>query len=154
MSQENEIMELKEKVAYYERIIKTMSTPIIPSIVPKTILLPIAGYMYKERFENIETDSLQYIGDHKEVENAIFDFTGVSVEHIEEFDYNELAMSISRLNSSLRLMGIRPIYVGFNPKFIREIVHADLHVNIETYKNFKESLNHLLQETNKKIAVK
>ena len=53
MSQENEILELKEKVAYYERIIKAMSTLIITSIVPKTILMPIAGYMYKERFENI-----------------------------------------------------------------------------------------------------
>lgn len=154
LSQENEILKLKEKVAYYERIIKAMSTPIIPSIVPKTILMPIAGYMYKERFENIETETLQYIGEHKEVEHAIFDFTGVTVEHIEEFDYNELAISISRLNSSLRLMGIRPIYVGFNPKFIREIVHADLHVNIETYKNFREALNRLLQESNKTITSK
>ena len=40
MSLEQEIIELKEKVAYYERIIKTISTPIIPSIVPKTIINP------------------------------------------------------------------------------------------------------------------
>lgn len=153
MSQEQEIIELKEKLAYYERIIKTISTPIIPSIVPKTILIPIAGYMYRERFENIQTKTLAYIGEHKEIEQAIFDFTGVNVEDVEALDYNKLAMSISSLNSSLRLMGIRPIYVGFNPRFIREIVHANIQVDIETYKSFREALKKLLAESSKSIDV-
>ena len=154
MSQEQEIIELKEQIAYYKRIIKTISTPIIPSIVPKTILVPIAGYMFRERFENIQSVTLQYIGDHKEIEQAVFDFTGVNVEDVEAFDYNELAMSISNFNSSLRLMGIRPIYVGFNPRFIREIVHASIHVDIETYKSFREALKKLLGEPNKTIKIK
>ncbi|MET1014144.1 MAG: STAS domain-containing protein [Paenisporosarcina sp.] len=154
MSQEQEIMELKEKIAYYEKIIKTISTPIIPSIVPKTILIPIAGYMFRERFENIQTKTLQYIGEHKEIEQAVFDFTGVNVEDVEAFDYNELALAISSLNSSLRLMGIRPIYVGFNPRFIREIVHASIQVDIETYKSFREALKKLLGESNNTINIK
>lgn len=154
MSQEQEIIELKEKIAYYERIINTISTPIIPSIVPKTILIPIAGYMFRERFENIQTKTLHYIGEHKEIEHAVFDFTGVNVEDVESFDYNELAMSISSLNSSLRLMGIRPMYVGFNPRFIREIVHASIQVDIETYKSFRDALNKLLVESKKSISIK
>lgn len=154
MSHEQEMIALKEKIAYYERIIKTISTPIIPSIVPKTILIPIAGYMFRERFENIQTKTLQYIGDHKEIEQAVFDFTGVNVEDVEAFDYNELAMSINNLNSSLRLMGIRPIYVGFNPRFIREIVHASIQVDIETYKSFREALNKILVESNQFIGIK
>lgn len=152
MSQENEILELKEKIAYYERIIKTMSTPIIPSIVPKTIMIPIVGYMFKERFENIESQTLQYVGEHREVEKAVFDFSAVSLEDVEAFDFNDLALSISRLNSSLRLMGIRPIYVGFNPRFIREIVHANIHVELETYNSFKVALNRLLSEMNQTIS--
>ncbi|WP_277585636.1 STAS domain-containing protein [Psychrobacillus antarcticus] len=154
MSLEQEIIELKEKVAYYERIIKTISTPIIPSIVPKTILIPIAGYMFRERFDNIQTKTLEYIGEHKEIEQAVFDFSGVNVEDLEAFDYNELAMSITSLNSSLRLMGIRPIYVGFNPQFIREIVHASIQVDIETYKSFREALKKLLAESKKSIGDK
>ncbi|WP_391202978.1 STAS domain-containing protein [Psychrobacillus sp. L4] len=154
MSQENEILELKEKIAYYERIIKTMSTPIIPSIVSKTIMIPIVGYMFKERFENIETQTLEYVGEHREVETAVFDFSAVSLEDIETFDFNDLAISISRLNSSLRLMGIRSIYVGFNPRFIREIVHANIHVELETYNSFKVALNRLLSEMNQTISSK
>ncbi|WP_391116717.1 STAS domain-containing protein [Psychrobacillus sp. L3] len=154
MSQENEILELKEKIAYYKRIIKKMSTPIIPSIVPKTIMIPIAGYMFKERFENIENQTLEYVGEHREVEKAVFDFSAVDLEDVETFDYNDLAISIGRLNSSLRLMGIRPIYVGFNPRFIREIVHARIHVDLETYNSFRVALNSLLSEMNQTISSK
>ncbi|MFF2755497.1 STAS domain-containing protein [Psychrobacillus sp. NPDC058041] len=154
MSQENEILELKEKIVYYERIIKTMSTPIIPSIVSRTIMIPIVGYMFKERFENIESQTLQYVGEHRDVETAVFDFSAVSLEDVEAFDFNDLAISISRLNSSLRLMGIRPIYVGFNPRFIREIVQANIHVELETYNSFKVALNRLLSEMNQTISSK
>lgn len=152
MSQEVEIQQLKDKIAYYEQIIQTMSTPIIPSIVPKTIMIPIVGYMFPERFVNIESQTLMYIGENRDIENVVFDFTGVRLEDVESFDYNDLAVSISRLNSSLRLMGVRAIYVGFNPRFIREIVHASIHVEIETYKSFRAALNRLLSETNQTIA--
>lgn len=154
MSQEQEILELKEKLAYYEGIIKTMSTPIIPSIVPKTILIPIAGYMFRERFLNIETKTLTYIGEHKEIEHAVFDFTGVHVEDVEALDSNQLALSIISLNSSLRLMGIRPIYVGFNPRFIREIVDASIQVDIETYRSFPDALKKLLNESKGSLGSK
>ena len=152
MSQELEIQQLKDKIAYYEQIIQTMSTPIIASIVPKTIMIPIVGYMFPERFVNIETQTLMYIGENRDIENVVFDFTGVRLEDVESFDYNDLAVSISRLNSSLRLMGVRAIYVGFNPRFIREIVHASIQVEIETYKSFRAALNRLLSETNQTIA--
>ncbi|WP_144512401.1 STAS domain-containing protein [Bacillus sp. FJAT-22090] len=152
MSHEKQILELKEKIVYYERIIKNMSTPIIPSIVPRTIMIPIAGYISKERFEHIETQTLEYISEHRDIEKAVFDFTAVSLSDVEEFDYNDLAISISSLNSSLRLMGIRPIYVGFNPRFIQEIVRASIHVNIETYNSFRVALNQLLMEENQIIT--
>lgn len=141
-----EILELKEKIAYYEKIILAMSTPIIPSVVPKTIMIPIVGYIFTERFTNIENQTLQYIGEHREVEVAIIDFTGVSLHDLETFDYNELASFISRLSSSLRLMGVRPIYVGFNPRFIREIVHSSIQVDVETYKSFRIALNQIISE--------
>jgi len=151
MSDEQEIQVLKDKVTYYEKIISNMSAPIIASIVPKTILIPIAGYMFKERFNIIQTKSLDYVGTHRETEQAIFDFTGVTVEDVESFDYNELATELYQLNNSLKLMGIRPIYVGFNPRFVREIVHAGIQVEIETYVNFRGALQRLLKENNQPL---
>lgn len=151
MTTEQEILELKEQLEYYKSIVYNMSSPIIPSIVPKTILVPVAGYIYRERFNNIETEVLAYIAEHREVENVVFDYTGVSTDDVSNFDFNELALAISNLNSSLKLMGIRPIYVGFNPKLIQEIVRAGVHVEIETYQSFRNALQGLLNEENGKL---
>lgn len=151
MTTEQEILELKEQLEYYKSIVYNMSSPIIPSIVSKTILVPVAGYIYRERFNNIETEVLAYIAEHREVENVVFDYTGVSTDDVSNFDFNELALAISNLNSSLKLMGIRPIYVGFNPKLIQEIVRAGVHVEIETYQSFRNALQSLLNEESGKL---
>ena len=148
MTQELDIQQLKEKIKYYENIINNMSAPVIPSVVPGTILIPIAGFMFKERFDMIQTKTLEYVGSHRDTERAIFDFTGVAVEDVATFDYNDLATVIYQLNSSLKLMGIRPIYVGFNPRFVREIVHAGIQVEIETYVSFRAALKRLIKESN------
>ena len=48
-------------------------------------------------------------------------------------------------------MGIRPIFVGFNPRLVREIVQERVHVTIETYVNFKTALATLLKCTEKTL---
>ncbi|MDN7243558.1 STAS domain-containing protein [Planococcus sp. N028] len=146
MEEQQEIKELKRLVEYYEKVIKNMSVPIIPSIVPRTILVPIAGFIYRERFEAIRTKVLQYAAEHRETEAVIFDFTGVNTEDVEAFDYNELASELSQLNSAQKLMGLRPLYVGFNPRFAREIVHAGIQVELEVYTNFRAALTVLIKE--------
>ena len=151
MTTEQEVLKLREELEYYKGIVYSMSSPIIPSIVPKTILVPVAGYIYRERFNNIETSTLHYISEHREVENVVFDYTGVSTDDLSSMDYNELAMAISNLNSSMKLMGIRPIYVGFSPRLIQEIVRAGVHVEIETFQSFRTALQGLVHETQKNL---
>lgn len=152
MEQTKEIQELKELVAYYEKVIHNMSAPIIPSIVPNTILVPIAGFIFRDRFETIRSKVLEHADKHRETERVIFDFTGVRMEDVESFDYNELATELTQLNSALKLMGLRPIYVGFNPRFVREIVHAGIQVDLEVYTTFRAALKNLLTETERSIS--
>jgi rsbT co-antagonist protein RsbR len=152
MEQAKEIQELKELVAHYEKVIHNMSAPIIPSIVPNTILVPIAGFIFRDRFETIRSKVLEYAEKHRETERVIFDFTGVRMEDVETFDYNELATELTQLNSALKLMGLRPIYVGFNPRFVREIVHAGIQVELEVYTTFRAALKNLLTETERSLS--
>lgn len=151
MQNELNLQELKDKVKYYENIINQMSAPIITSIVPKTIMIPIAGYMFKERFKMIQEKTLKYVETHREIEQAVFEFTGVTVEDVASFDYDDLATELYHLNNSLKLMGIRSIYVGFNPRFVREIVQAGIQVELETYINFRMALQRLLKENNQSL---
>lgn len=154
MDHQKEISELKDLVKYYEMVIKNMSAPIIPSIVPKTILMPIAGIISSERFELIRNKALQHAGEHRETECVVFDFTGVQSEDVQTFDYNELANELTALNNSLKLMGLRPIYVGFNPRFVREIVHAGIQVDLEVYQSFRAALKELLNEKDESLFSK
>lgn len=152
MEAQQELKELRELVEHYEKVIKNMSVPIIPSIVPRTILVPIAGFIYRDRFEAIRTKVLQYAAEHRETECVVFDFTGVNTEDVESFDYNELASELTQLNSAQKLMGLRPIYVGFNPRFVREIVHAGIQVELEVYTNFRAALKELINESEKSLS--
>lgn len=152
MDKENEILILREKIAHYEQILSETAVPIIPSILDETILVPIAGHIGHDRFNMIRTRVLEYVANDRGVERTVFDFTGVGTKDIQEADYNILAIEIGQLNSSLKLMGIRPIYVGFNPHLVKEIVHAGIHVEIETYVNFKTALAVLFAELEDKIG--
>lgn len=153
MDPQQEINQLKEQMLYYEKLIKNMSAPIIPSVVPKTILVPIAGFIFSNRFDLIRTTVLTYAEKHRDTERVIFDFTGVTTDNLMAFDYGGLASELSQLNSALGLMGLRAIYVGFNPLFVREIVRAGIQVELEVYTTFKTALEQLLIE-NKKLTTK
>ena len=150
MDTEKSIDELKDMVRYYEKLIRNMAAPIIPSVVPNIVLIPISGIIFKDRFQAIRSNVLAYAEANREVECAIFDFTGVQWEDIEAYDYNELASELAQINSTLKLMGLRPIYVGFNPPFVKEIVNAGIRVDLEAFTTFRIALKHILSERGQK----
>ena len=146
MDTEQEIKQLKATIASYEKMLIEAHVPIIPSIVENTILVPLIGQTGKDHFTRIQTRVLSYIGSNRNVECAVFDFTGIAIDERPDYDYNILASEISNLNSALKLMGIRPIYVGFHPSLVRAIVWAGVQVDIETYVNFRTALAVMLNE--------
>lgn len=145
MDYEKEIQQLKATIADYELVIHELSAPIIPSIMENTILVPIAGPLTPTRLESVRAKVLSYFGDHRKMNCVVFDFTGVEIKDLVQMEFCVLTSEISKLNTTLKLMGIRPIYVGFNPQLVQEIVHAGGHIEIETYVNFKTALTVLFK---------
>ena len=153
MDHEKEIQRLKARVAECEQIIKETSVPIISSIVDNTILVPIVGYTGPERFELIRSRVLTYIDENREVNCAVFDFTGANLDKERDPELTMLAVEIEMLNSTLRLMGVRPISVGFTPYIVREIVSAGIQMEFESYINFKTALKVLLKEDGRSLSI-
>ncbi len=151
MDKEKEIQQLETKIAYYELVIHELSAPIIPSLFEDTILVPIAGPISQSRLESIRTRVLDYCADYRDMNCAIFDFTGVDIKDLEQLDFNNFTVGISQLNAALKLMGIRPIFVGYNTKLVREIVQAGIHVEIETYANLKTALTVIYNANGKSL---
>lgn len=60
MNKDEYITVLEKRVEEYEAAIADMTAPIIPSIIPQTILVPITGLLMAERFEKITAKILTY----------------------------------------------------------------------------------------------
>lgn len=141
-----EIEKYKERIAVLEQTIRKTSVPIISSIVDHTILVPIVGYTGSERFELIRTNVLEYLEKHRDVTCVVFDFTAADLHGKEQQDFNLLALEIQTLNTTLKLMDVRPISVGFNPSIVRQIIAAGVQMDFESYINFRMALKTLLKE--------
>ncbi|WP_432352625.1 STAS domain-containing protein [Sporosarcina sp. A2] len=144
MNSVEEVQQLKAKIAKYEEIINETSVPIITSIIDNTILLPIVGYTDKERMERIRSRILEYVGDFRDIETAVFDFS--SIRLAEEEGLEMLSLELQLMCSELQLMGVRPIMVGFTPPFVRQLVNSGIASEVESYSNFKAALQVLMVE--------
>lgn len=143
MNKTDELDLLKAKIEKYEEIINETSVPIITSIIDHTILLPIVGYTDQERMERIRRKVLEYAGIHRDIESAVFDFSSI---RLSEEGSSMLTYELQLMQAELKLMGIRPMMVGFTPVFVREMMNAGIADEIESFATFKAALQVLMAE--------
>lgn len=139
------VEKLETKIKEYEEVILEMSAPIIPSIVPDTILVPITGILLEERFEKIRIKILSYIQTH-DIETAIIDMTDITLDKIEQIGMRELGNEIHQLTDAILLMGVEPYYVGLSPQLIKEIVSTGVQIKAESFSTFQSALKHLMKK--------
>ena len=149
-----EIKELKEKIKSYEKLIEELSAPIIPSIVPNTILVPLTGTLSVERFMHIQEKVVKRIADNI-VHTVVIDFTDISIFEVEEKMGSELlSAQINELVSVLKLMGTETIFVGFSPDFAQHLILSNLteFSKIRAFKTFNLGLQYLLAQKDLEIV--
>ncbi|TDL31847.1 STAS domain-containing protein [Jeotgalibacillus sp. S-D1] len=143
LSQENQM--LQEKVKQLESMIQDLSAPIISSIIPDTILVPLLGKLTDYRFNHIQSKILMGCKTGH-IEHAVIDFTGITYEDLDEQDFELLSRQIEDLTKALQLMGIEALYVGFAPVFIQRMVEYG-HINLKTiqaFSTFRTALQYLM----------
>lgn len=151
-----EITELKEQIITYEKLVEDLSAPIIPSIVPETILVPLTGALSVGRFIHIQNKIVERISSTS-VNTAVIDFTDVSTLAVEEnMGYELLSEKINELISVLKLMGTETIFVGFSPDFAQNLILSNVaeFAQIKAFTNFREGLRYLLDQKGMEIVYK
>ncbi|APH06074.1 hypothetical protein [Bacillus weihaiensis] len=136
---------LEKKLKEYEEVILDMTAPIIPSIIPSTILVPITGILFEQRFENIRIKILTYLQNHS-VESAIIDFTDITLDKIENLDMEDLGRELHQLTEAIILMGVEPFYVGLSPQLIKKIVISGIQIKAESFSTFSVALKYLMEK--------
>ncbi|WP_201716748.1 STAS domain-containing protein [Rossellomorea arthrocnemi] len=140
-----EVKELKEQLAQSEQLIMEISAPIIPSIVPETILVPITGRLSPERFEKIITKILD-VSYGEDINTIIVDFSAISEKEIGEIDI--FGTYIQNMAKAIGLMGIETVFVGFTPSLTQIMIHSGVRElqGIKSFLTFRTALQYLMRE--------
>lgn len=142
---QKKVKELSQQVENLEALVKELSTPIIPSVIPETILVPLVGELSPERFQTINQRLLEYVY-NKRIQTAIIDFSAITLKEISNFEV--LAEYVGNMNASMDLMGVKLVLVGFTPQFAQELVRSGLPLTDElnTFSSFKTALEFLMKK--------
>lgn len=150
------VEELQRKIEMYEKMIEDLSAPIIPSIVPDTILVPLTGTLTVERFILIQDRIVQGIAEQG-IEAVVIDFTAISTLAVEEnMGYGPLSDKIHELVNVLKLMGTEALFVGFSPAFAQHLILSKTNGfgDIHTFATFRAGLEYLLDQKGMEIVSK
>ena len=124
-SLELSILELKEKIAALQKEILEMSVPVIPAVVPGTIIVPLLGRLSVERLHGIQAKVAE-IAAEENVEAVIVDFTGIYIADVEaSIGYEQLGREVVDLAKTLELIGVDMYFAGLSPKFVQMLVLSD-----------------------------
>ena len=138
------IDELNTRVSDLEQLIEDANIPIIPSILPNTILIPFAGELSHDRLDLSVAKILDYAS-NSHTDSAIIDFTAISLNMLDELEV--LGEFIEKMTASLALMGIKVIVVGISPPFAQVLVNSGLPFiqQIKAFATFKTALEYLMK---------
>ncbi|RFU61248.1 STAS domain-containing protein [Peribacillus glennii] len=146
---QEELTELRNQLNELEQLIKDMSVPVIPSIIPETFLLPITGKLEPERFELIISQISEKVYS-EEINTIIIDFSAIAKKEIGDLDL--FGYYINKLNSILQLLGVEVLYVGFTPIVSQELVRSGLlFIDAKTFLTFRSALDHLMKKKGLKL---
>ncbi|MGM0901698.1 MAG: STAS domain-containing protein [Bacillota bacterium] len=143
-SMQETIDQLTKRVNELESIIEQAALPIIPSIVPNTLLIPFTGVLSSERFQMIIPKVLNDASGT--TDSVILDFTAISISNVK--DLQDLGKYLKDLMAALNLMGIEVHVVGFSPQLAQVMVKSGLSLvkEVNAFSNFKSALEFLLKK--------
>ncbi|GAA0309308.1 rsbT co-antagonist protein RsbR [Gracilibacillus halotolerans] len=145
---------LKNQINAYEKMIDELSAPIIPSILPETILVPLTGTITERRIFHIQDEITKRVAVDR-ANTVLIDFTGISKFEVEDgLGYQYLGERLNALVSTLSLMGVNTIFVGFTPQFAQKLIltNAPAFRETKSFATFRRGLQYLLTKKNLKLV--
>jgi rsbT co-antagonist protein RsbR len=129
-----EAMETKSRLA---QMLREVSAPIVP-VAERILILPLVGAIDTERAQNMMTDMLENIRQHR-ARAILIDITGVPV--VDTMVANALIQAVR----AARLLGCEGILVGINAEIAHTIVQLGLDLGgLVTKGSLQEGLRHAL----------
>lgn len=152
--EQQEISALKKELAHYQSIINEMTVPLLDSVIPDVLLMPLNGHLFNERIDAINDKLFTYLAKNRHITILVIDFTGISPLNIKYITGTDLSDAIKKSNSTMKLLGIRSIYTGMHPEVVFELVKSGFVEKLETYLTYKDAITKIAAEKNLFYSVK
>ena len=136
---------LTDRIKELEAIIQKVSVPMIPSIIPDTLLVPLTFDISVNYFDQVIQIILNYVN-NTEFDSIILDFSGFILKDCDNLEL--FSKNIDNLVSSLKIMGIQVLVVGLSPTFVKDLILCQLPFmnSLPTFSTFKAALEWLMKE--------
>ena len=136
---------LNERIKELEAIVHKVSVPMIPSIIPDTLLVPLTFDLSVHYFDQIIQIILNYVND-TEFDSIILDFSGFILKDCDNLEL--FSKNMDNLVSSLKIMGIQVLVVGLSPVFVKDLILCQLPFmnSLPSFSTFKAALQWLMKE--------
>lgn len=122
-----------------QSLIKTLSTPIVPTVLDGVLHIPLSGELNEDRMKDLQRKIVNECKVLK-ADSVIIDFTGIS-----EQDSN-LFPILEKMIHSLSSIGTKTIFVGFSSFVIRKITGNGIFSKVLIYSSFRQAINELLKK--------
>lgn len=152
--EQQELFALKKELAYYQSIINEMTVPLLDSVIPDVLLMPLNGHLFNERINAINDLLFSYLEKNRHIKILVIDFTGIAPSNIKYITGTDLSEAIKKSNSTMKLLGIRSIYTGMHPDVVFELIKSGFAEELETYLTYKDAITKIAAEKNLFYAVK
>ncbi|MCJ1909984.1 STAS domain-containing protein [Planococcus ruber] len=135
-----------EKTMMLQKLIKEISSPIIP-VLENIVVVPMIGNYDEERSEDLILNTLSELPRHR-AHYLLLDLTGLH-KHISE----HTARLIDKLGASARLLGIETILVGVSPELAMVIAQSENDLNkFECLKSLQHGIYYALGKSGRTIS--
>lgn len=137
-----DVTEFEEEMKEGQKKLEEMYTPIIPTTLDNTLLVPIVGSIDFDRISKM-TETLLSVCAEKQIDYMVLDFTGTT----KLFDDN-LVIFIDDITKALRLMGVEVCHIGFSPELVRQMVKRNVGISAKVFKDFKAAVEYICKKEN------
>lgn len=132
-----DVTDIDEERREAKRQLETLYTPIISTALDAVKFVVLSGILTEERLVYTQEKILQACTE-SESEYVIFDFTGINQVMTEN-----MAFLLNQLATSLKLIGVEPIFSGLNADLVREIVTKGFNIEIKSFLSFQQGINYI-----------
>ncbi|QKS71805.1 STAS domain-containing protein [Paenalkalicoccus suaedae] len=130
--------EAREK-AQDKQLIEELSTPVLPTVLENTLLIPLSGTFTHSRMSHLTSKVLNEIT-RKDADHCIFDLSSLTLVEVEDF-----ANNLIKLVDTVHVIGANAFIVGIKNEHASYFASVAKQIRSITFLNFREAMHHLFE---------